>query len=138
MLVALLSVGAGAGLTYGARAESGEPKAHVPSPEAGHALAEKLCVSCHLVDGESKTLSDAGPGTAQVGPPPFKSIADKPGQSFEHIKAVLIKPHAPMPDMQLTNDEIIDIAAYLDSLKRPGTPALVPLPGDKTDRPKNG
>lgn len=132
LLLAILAANVGAGLLGGlqvARAED-EPKAHIPDAAAGKALADKLCKTCHLVDGDAKT--------AQVGPPPFNSIANKPGQTFEHIKAILIQPHAPMPDMQLTNDEMTDLTAYLDTLRAPGTPPLLPPPGEKSDRPKQG
>jgi cytochrome c len=104
---------------------------HMPSAEAGRALAEKLCKTCHLIGAE-------GDGSAQVGPPPFKSIADKPGQTFEHIKKVLIRPHAPMPDMHLTNDEILDLVAYLDSLRDAGSTPLLPPVGGKLEVPRRG
>jgi hypothetical protein len=40
---------------------------------------------------------------------------------------VLVQPHAPMPDMQLTNDEMLDIIAYLDSLRSDkAAPSLLP------------
>lgn len=128
-LAAAVTVGLAGGAAP-ARAEDDDKKAHVPSPEAGFALADRLCKSCHIVGAEA--------ATAQVGPPPFKSIANKPGQSFDHIRSVLIQPHAPMPDLQLTNDEMVDLAAYLDTLKAPGSPPLLPPPGEKTDRPKQG
>lgn len=98
-----------------------------PSPAEGQALAQKFCATCHFVGGEPT-------GTAPVGPPSFAAIANKPGQSGGHIKAVLIKPHAPMPDMSLTNEEILNVIAYLDTLRKDRSgPSL--LPGGSTSKP---
>lgn len=115
-----------AGVAGGAAAQDVEGL-RKPSAAAGHVLAEKFCTSCHLI-GE-KTDS------AQVGPPTFRSIANEAGQNFDHIKQVLIKPHAPMPDMQLTGDEILDLVAYLDSLKPAGSAPLLP-PGQLRNKPR--
>ena len=81
-----------------------------PSPQAGRELSEKLCNSCHLIGGEAST-------PAPVGPPSFASIANIPGMTAEHIRNVLIKPHTPMPDMQLTNIEMLNIISYLQTLR---------------------
>ncbi len=104
------------------------PKQRVPSPELGLALAEKLCSSCHV------TGTDAGAGgTKPVGPPPFVTIANRPEQTAERIKGILIAPHAPMPDLQLTNDEMTDLIAYLDTLRKIEPPLL---PSGNRDKPK--
>ena len=104
----------------------------IPSAIDGRAIAEKFCKSCHLIGpGED--------GATQVGPPSFPSIANKKGQSAKHIEGVLIQPHTPMPDMHLTNEEILDIIAYLDTLRsgkstppaasaRPPEQAEIPFP----------
>ena len=91
----------------------------IPSAIDGRAIAEKFCKSCHLIGpGED--------GATQVGPPSFPSIANKKGQSAKHIEGVLIQPHTPMPDMHLTNEEILDIIAYLDTLRSgKSTPPLL-------------
>lgn len=108
-----------------ASAEDNKPK--VPSATDGKALAQKLCVNCHIVDAGAS-------GTAPVGPPPFPVIANRPGQTAERVRGMLIQPHPPMPDIHLTNEEINDIVAYLDSLRASGTPPLLP-PGTP-DKPK--
>ncbi|MEM7750885.1 MAG: cytochrome c [Pseudomonadota bacterium] len=95
-----------------------------PNAERGFALAEQLCRGCHIVS--PKQTSSAGAGI-----PSFRAIANKPEQTSAHIANVLIKPHAPMPNMQLSRFEILDIIAYLDGLRRPdaGAPLLKPSKG---------
>lgn len=93
-----------------------------PTKEAGHALARRLCSACHLIGG--------GEGeTATAGIPPFPTIANRPGQTAERILNVLMRPHLPMPDMQLTSFEMQSILAYLESLRTdPSIPPLSPGP----------
>jgi len=95
-----------------------------PSAVEGHKLAEKFCKGCHLINAE-------GDGAAPVGPPPFPSIANKPGQTAERIKNALIQPHPPMPDMQLSSEEINNIIAYLETLRTDkSAPPLLPPTGE--------
>ena len=109
-----------AAMMIGAPALAAEPKE--PSATDGRRLAERFCTVCHVVSGKA----DA---SVPVGPPPFKAIANKPGQTAEHIKGVLIQPHAPMPDLQLTNDEIQSLLAYLQTLRvDQKAPPFVPPP----------
>ncbi len=102
-----------------------------PSDQRGHSLTQRLCVSCHLApDGQS--------GTAIVGIPSLQAIANRQGQTGPNIESVLIKPHPPMPDIRLTNDEIADIIAYLETLRSGGGAPLVPRPPAPTpETPKN-
>lgn len=86
------------------------PKARVPDVDNGRRIADKLCSSCHLIS-DSSTTSTA----ADV--PSFKRIADQPEQSLEALKTWLVSPHKPMPDLQLTRDEIGDLAAYIMTLR---------------------
>lgn len=81
-----------------------------PTPAKGEALAAKLCANCHLLPGSGATAVPAGV-------PTFRAIANKPGQTGDHIAQVLIRPHAPMPDLQMTRDEILDVLAYLETLR---------------------
>lgn len=77
----------------------------------GKTLAQKLCVNCHIVaPGEN-----AAPVTAGV--PSFAAIAAKPEQTAEKVGAFILNPHPPMPEVQLTNRERGDLAAYIMSLK---------------------
>jgi mono/diheme cytochrome c family protein len=88
------------------------PESTEPVPEDGAAVAQKLCVGCHMIER-------GGSATAQADVPSFPAIADRPGQSFEALSAWLLKPHAPMPDPHLTRKEVRDLAGYILTLKAP-------------------
>lgn len=102
-----------------------------PSPEKGLAFAQRFCSNCHLVEGSNAA-------SAQAGIPSLRTIANKPGQSGNHIRNVLISPHAPMPDMQVSNQEILDLVAYLETLRtdKSSPPLLSPASPDKPSYPK--
>ena len=86
------------------------PESTEPVPEDGAAVAQKLCVGCHIVE------KGAG-GAAQADVPSFPAIADRPNQSFEALSNWLMQPHAPMPDPHLTRKEVRDLAGYILTLK---------------------
>jgi mono/diheme cytochrome c family protein len=78
---------------------------------SGGALARQLCVNCHVVaPGEAGTAVTAGI-------PSFKAVANKPGQTVEKVQDFVLNPHPPMPQVQLTNIELANLAAYILSLK---------------------
>jgi cytochrome c len=84
-----------------------------PDAKTGKAIAEKLCVGCHIV-------SAAAAGAAMPSDvPPFATIANKPGQTAQAIAGAIVIPHPPMPQIQLTREEIGDIAAYILTLRSP-------------------
>jgi len=100
-----------------------------PSAARGRQLAVRLCSGCHVVDDAGNAAVPAGIGT-------FRGIANSPGQSAERISNVLILPHLPMPDNQLTRDEIQDILAYLETLRtNPEVPPLIIPSGVKPQIP---
>jgi mono/diheme cytochrome c family protein len=95
-----------------------------PSVAKGYELAEKFCKACHIIDDKPSSVTP-------VGPPSFADIANKPGQTAERIKGTLIQPHPPMPDMHLTNEEILNIVAYLETLRTDETiPPFLPPAGE--------
>jgi cytochrome c2 len=103
-----------------------------PSAENGQQLAQRFCTNCHLVGSEQTTV-----GT--IGPPPFTTIANKADQTADKIKGALILPHPPMPDMQLTGTEMMDLIAYIQTLRKADQPPLIPPPGEtKPKYPKAG
>jgi len=75
--------------------------------EAGLQLTQRWCRSCHVVD-------TAGHGTDAA--PPFSVIAAKPHADHSWLSAWLSSPHPRMPEVHLSNEEIGDIVAYLNSL----------------------
>ena len=78
--------------------------------DAGHKLAQVWCTSCHIVDN-----SPQGADTA----PPFATIAER-HHDRAWIRAWLISPHPPMPNLNLSRQQIDNVVAYLDSLKPGG------------------
>ena len=103
-----------------------------PSPEKGHTLAQRFCTGCHVIDSSADS-------TVPAGIPTFRSIANKPGQTGQHIMNILIRPHPPMPDIHLSNLEILDIVAYLETLRTDkSAPPLLspPAPASKPEYPE--
>ena len=99
-----------------------------PSAARGRELAVRLCANCHLVDGSRKSAPE-GIGT-------FRGIANRPGQTADRISNTLILPHMPMPDTQITREEIQDILAYLETLRtNPDVPRLIAPPSAKPEMP---
>ncbi len=87
------------------------PALALDDPAAGKAIAMRWCASCHLVEGGQATAPAAGV-------PSFAAIAAKPGQSAERIAGAIVAPHPPMPDLQLSRQQIADLAAYILSFKK--------------------
>jgi mono/diheme cytochrome c family protein len=76
--------------------------------EAGHALARQWCASCHVVDRSGGNGADTAP--------PFPEIARRSQQDRNWVRAWLVAPHPPMPNLTLSRQEIDDVVAYLDNL----------------------
>ena len=74
--------------------------------DVGRELARRWCTACHVVDREG-TGADAGPALPSL-------LAGK--RSAEQIEGWLADPHPPMPNLDLSRQEIDDIMAYLQSL----------------------
>ena len=90
--------------------EPNQTEMTAPDLADGKAIAEKLCVGCHLID---KTSDGGTPADV----PGFPSIANRSKQSVEGLTNWLLAPHPPMPDAQLTRQEIRDLAGYIISLR---------------------
>ena len=76
----------------------------------GRELAQLWCRNCHLIDRE-------GAGYVQSGVPTFVEIADRTGQTRQGIKLFLVDPHPPMPNLNLSRDEIENLTSYILSLR---------------------
>ena len=74
----------------------------------GEKLARRWCAACHVVSEDHTHASD--------NVPTFERIAKIPGFGAEQIARFLRDPHPKMPDMQLSNSESADLAAYIVSL----------------------
>jgi mono/diheme cytochrome c family protein len=80
--------------------------------EKGRALAGRLCAVCHMQPGQGEKQGSSGlPG--------FTAIANRPGQSHEHLVRWLRSVPAEMPDHRLTWDEADALAAFIMSLRSP-------------------
>jgi cytochrome c len=76
-------------------------------PEVGRELALRWCTSCHVVD-EAGHGADAGPA--------LPALLGEGQRTADELRGWLAAPHPPMPNFDLTRQEIEDIVAYLESL----------------------
>ena len=76
-------------------------------PEVGRELAQRWCTSCHVVDHEGHGV-DAGPALPAL-------LGDRQ-RTEDELRGWLAAPHPPMPNFDLSRQEIEDIVAYLASL----------------------
>lgn len=89
---------------------SGSALAVPADPENGEKLARHWCAACHII------ADDQARGADNV--PTFSAVANRPGFDATALARFLRDPHPKMPDMQLSNDESKDLAAYIASLKK--------------------
>jgi mono/diheme cytochrome c family protein len=64
---------------------------------------ERWCISCHKATGPM----------ADQPAPPLSVLAANADSSARAIRAFLMHPHPPMPPLELSNQMIEDIIAYL-------------------------
>ena len=82
------------------------------TPAAGLRLAERWCSgACHVIGPTSER------GTSS-GVPTFGAIARMPSTTHMSLSVFLQTPHAGMPDLHLSRQEIADLATYILSLRR--------------------
>ena len=98
-----------AALAFGSGTIAVSPAWAAGDVEIGAFLASKWCSGCHLVE-TSGTGTDAAPS--------FQSIARNRGADQAWLRAWLISPHPPMPNLNLSRLEIDDLVAYLASLPK--------------------
>jgi len=80
------------------------------SAEVGGRLAERWCMSCHVVEtGPRDVTSD--------GVPTFPAIAAKPSATAEALDRYLSTAHTNMPDFSLSRSERNLLVAYFLSLR---------------------
>ncbi len=92
------------------------PPSHVAPQDIGDVttgrhLAEIWCSICHVVVPTQQRGSSNGA-------PTFAAIARMKSTMPLSLRAFLQTPHSRMPDLQLSRDEIDDVAAYILSLQR--------------------
>ncbi len=79
-------------------------------PAAGQRLAEMWCGNCHVIGPNV-----VGPGSDAV--PTFPTIARRPSTTAMALRVFLQTPHARMPDIQMSREQIDDVIAYILSLR---------------------
>ena len=75
-------------------------------PDEGRRLATAWCSDCHRVDPRTQT-------TATDAVPSFQAIAAMPSSTAMSIRAFLSTSHEVMPNFNLTDTQISDVAAYI-------------------------
>jgi mono/diheme cytochrome c family protein len=76
----------------------------------GQQLALRWCAGCHAVAPDANRTTDV--------PPPFASVAQRPGFDQNRLAFFLLDPHPVMPNMSLSRNEAADLAAYIASLRK--------------------
>jgi mono/diheme cytochrome c family protein len=79
-------------------------------PARGPAVANAWCSSCHLVGP-----AQSGPVPADV--PTFAAIARRLPTDADVLAAFVANPHPPMPNLNLSRQDIRDVLAYIATLK---------------------
>jgi mono/diheme cytochrome c family protein len=80
--------------------------------QAGERIARESCIACHALDDgnvKSRSAGDASTGAA----PSFGAIAAMASTTEVAIKVFLQTPHANMPNIMLTQNEIDALTAYI-------------------------
>ncbi len=78
--------------------------------DAGQTIANRWCASCHVVSPSQAKGSDAVPS--------FASIAKRANFDAAELRAFLLAPHPPMPNLALSRAQIDDVTAYILRLAR--------------------
>ena len=91
--------------------------AEASDAKTGHDLALRLCTPCHIVSPDQEFAPTFS------GPPDFHSIANRPDTTAKSLRKFLATTHTTlsnpknMPNPQLTDDQIRDIARFIMSLR---------------------
>jgi mono/diheme cytochrome c family protein len=86
------------------------PAARAGDAANGHALAKRWCQVCHIVDADKAEARSTDA-------PPFPTLAADPKWTGQRLKAFLQAPHGPMPKLDLSNYDIDDLVAHIESLQ---------------------
>jgi mono/diheme cytochrome c family protein len=80
-------------------------------PYRGRTFAQQLCSNCHAVEG----ASNASPEPTA---PPFSVAANTKGMTAMALSVWLQTSHPTMPNIRLRPDTLVDLVAYIMSLRR--------------------
>ena len=82
-------------------------------PQAGHAVARRICAECHAVEKEPSA-------SPHMGAPTFSAIAAVPGMTTAALLAAIQTSHRErtMPNLILPPDDLRNVVAYIISLQQ--------------------
>jgi mono/diheme cytochrome c family protein len=78
--------------------------------DRGRALTQSLCANCHIAARPEDQ-------TGRSGVPTFSAIANRRDQTFDGVVRWLRSVPSVMPNHRLTQDEILDLAEFIMSLR---------------------
>ncbi|MBY0511461.1 MAG: c-type cytochrome [Rhodospirillaceae bacterium] len=104
---ALLALGIFSAVPGLAAAQEGTKAVIYGDKERGQAIAAKWCAHCHAIHTAS--------ANDQV--PSLPVVATRHKGQPAVLRAFLHAPHKPMPPLQLTNQEIEDLAVFIEAIK---------------------
>jgi mono/diheme cytochrome c family protein len=84
--------------------------AQAGDPQAGLALARRVCSECHAIRGEQIRLPNSPA-------PTFLEFATTPGMTAAALTVALATPHVGMPMFELATAQRDDVIAYILSLR---------------------
>ena len=81
--------------------------------QRGRDLAILVCARCHAIGAVGKSTNPASP--------PFRDLVDKLSREGleEALEVALSLGHKPMPPWNLSPEQAVDLAVYIESLKKP-------------------
>lgn len=99
-----------ASLTFLAACAAAQAQTLPGDPQEGAALAQRLCAGCHDVSpGRSLDRVAVAPG--------FRIIADRTATTSISLRVFLWTPHADMPDVMLSPEQVDAVVSYILSLR---------------------
>jgi len=95
----------------GASAVRAEEEALTARERQGHALAERMCASCHAID-----KSGSSP---HAGAPPFRELSRRVDldRFSNRLREGLMSGHPDMPTFRFSREDAGDLVAYLRSIQ---------------------
>ncbi|MFN0263067.1 c-type cytochrome [Tepidamorphus sp. 3E244] len=75
-------------------------------PKRGAVVAETWCAACHVVSADQESVASADV-------PPFSALTLQEGFDDNRLRAFLRQPHGPMEGVELDENQIADLIAYI-------------------------
>ncbi len=96
---------------FGASSARAEEEALTVRERQGHALAERMCASCHAID-----KSGSSP---HAGAPPFRELSRRVDldRFSNRLREGLMSGHPDMPTFRFSREDAGDLVAYLRSIQ---------------------